>query len=328
MKCFFENFENAERNSLHAKYRRRAMVAYFNTLIEGCRLGQNSEEQKTVREAIISILRYHEQSRSKNSGVCMMGKYHNVLYVALKICYDWQLQDTETVAALLDEIYACERTFERLFVGALFGTNAPHFIAGWKSDFDNQEENLRAMVFFLDHATNAACEYDNQVRFIDVSIESCGKMSPLKIAVQLGLPDKVHILLRFGALVDLNDHQHQDTMIEGILKKLNEFDHSYPYNLVSCLQFLLRVVPSINCNNFNKHKQESTPFEGVMQQFPNLVQDCILPMNRCGLQPPELKHLARCAVRSQLWLNCQLPNGIRTLPIPETLQKYIDILED
>lgn len=51
-----------------------------------------------------------------------------------------------------EEIYACENTFERLFLGALFGSNAPHFIAGWKSDFKDQDENLRAMVFFLHHA--------------------------------------------------------------------------------------------------------------------------------------------------------------------------------
>lgn len=49
MKCFFENFENAERNSLHAKYRRRAMVEYFNTLIEGCRLGTNQQYTTTKK---------------------------------------------------------------------------------------------------------------------------------------------------------------------------------------------------------------------------------------------------------------------------------------
>ena len=37
-----------------------------------------------------------------------------------------------------DEIYDCEKTFERLFLGAIFGTNAPYFIAGWRSDFKDQ----------------------------------------------------------------------------------------------------------------------------------------------------------------------------------------------
>lgn len=38
----------------------------------------------------------------------------------------------------LEEIFSCEGTFERLFLGAIFGTNAPHFIAGWKADFKDQ----------------------------------------------------------------------------------------------------------------------------------------------------------------------------------------------
>lgn len=37
-----------------------------------------------------------------------------------------------------DEIYDCEKTFERLFLGAIFGSNAPYFIAGWRSDFKDQ----------------------------------------------------------------------------------------------------------------------------------------------------------------------------------------------
>lgn len=36
------------------------------------------------------------------------------------------------------EIYQCEQTFERIFLGCLFGSNAPYFIAGWRSDFVDQ----------------------------------------------------------------------------------------------------------------------------------------------------------------------------------------------
>lgn len=40
LKAFFEHFESMERNCLYARYKRRALVDYFNTLIEGCRLGK------------------------------------------------------------------------------------------------------------------------------------------------------------------------------------------------------------------------------------------------------------------------------------------------
>lgn len=35
----------------------------------------------------------------------------------MKLAFDWSLQDNGVVAALLDEMYACERTFERIFLG-------------------------------------------------------------------------------------------------------------------------------------------------------------------------------------------------------------------
>lgn len=258
----------------------------------------------------------------------MMGKYHDILYIGLKISYDWQLKDTATVATLLDHIYSCEKTFERLLVGAIFGTRAPHFISGWKSDFGDQEENVRAMVFFLDHATNANLEYaygneSTTIRYVDIPIESCGKITCLKITAQLGLPDKLHILLRFGAQI----YQHFDkseSPLECILNKLNECHGCYPYNLVACLQILLRVVPDIKMESCDC----STNRNYLELKYGQLLQNGILPRNRCGIEPPPLKHLCRCNIRKTLWRNYQLPNAIRTLPVPISLHKYIDLFYD
>lgn len=96
-----------------------------------------------------------------------MGKYHNVLYVALKVAWDWGVTDSPTICQLLSEyrpdcfshpptticiprscspaeIHSCEGTFERLFLGAIFGTSAPHFIAGWRADFRDQVRRRRS----------------------------------------------------------------------------------------------------------------------------------------------------------------------------------------
>lgn len=89
-----------------------------------------------------------------------MGKFHNVLYIALKIAWNWDVKDSNVICALLSripqrrnsiyfsdfyvfsaEIYDCEKTFERLFLGVIFGSNAPYFIAGWRSDFKDQVIN-------------------------------------------------------------------------------------------------------------------------------------------------------------------------------------------
>lgn len=299
-------------------------------------LGEKCDAQKVVRDAVIAIIRYHENSRNDNGTVCMMGKYHDILYVGVKICYDWQLNDTATVATLLDHIYSCEKTFERLFVGAIFGTRAPHFIAGWKSDFNDQEENLRAVVYFLDHATTANLEYiygndTNYTRYIDIPIESCGKSTCIKITVQLGIPDKLHILLRFGAVVD---SLHEENAMECILNKLIEFDNGYPYNLVACLQVLLRAIPSVKTKSmYENNLDDKLDYFNIQKDYlesnyGQLIENCILPINRCGIEPVPLKHMCRCIIRQQLWYNYQLPNGIRNLPLPKILHRYLDLLED
>lgn len=38
--CFFEEFGKMDRDTLHARYKRREMVDYFNTMIEGCCRGE------------------------------------------------------------------------------------------------------------------------------------------------------------------------------------------------------------------------------------------------------------------------------------------------
>lgn len=258
-----------------------------------------------------------------------MGKYHNVLYVAAKLCFDWQLKDTATVTLLLDNIYQCEKTFERLFIGAIFGTTAPHFIAGWKSDFASQDENIRAMVYFLDHAVEGNVEYpfeDEQIKFVDVPIEACGKTSPVKIVLQLGYPDILLILLRFGSIIT---EDAQSSGLEALLEKLKEYNGVYPFNLVACLKILLRVIIRVRIQpDMVAIQGTNLDRDGFAERFPSFVKDGLVPENRCGIKPPELKHLCRCAIRYSLWKQFQLPNGIRRLPLPETLHKYLDLLID
>ncbi|CAH0560350.1 unnamed protein product [Brassicogethes aeneus] len=324
--CYLEQFNSVPRNSLHDRRKRYDMVDYISTLIEACR-EKNEEPEDAANEAVTHLIDYHEKMRSTNSNVCLMGKYHNILYVALKLCYLWQLKNTKTIASLLDKIYACEKTFERLFIGAIFGNKAPHFIAGWKSDFDDQEENLRAVVYFLDRANKACLNYcfsdDIIYRFIDVPIENCGKSSPVKIVTQLGLPDKLLIFLRYGA--SIYNEEDDGNPIEIIMKRLLEFNHVYPFTLVACLQILLRVTPTVKF----RHLDDSVTTQSYIEEnYAELVSDAILPITRCGVIPPDLKHICRCVIRDKMMENYQLPIGIKALPIPYNLQRYIDILED
>lgn len=110
----------------------------------------------------------------------------------------------------------------------------------------DKEENVHALVFFLDHATNANLEYEDDgkvYRFIDVPLESCGKASPARVVLQMGSSEMLMILLRFGAQVS-SENVATDS-VESVLDRLKDYNRAYPYELVGCLQLLLRVIPRI-----------------------------------------------------------------------------------
>ncbi|XP_049878755.1 uncharacterized protein LOC126375702 [Pectinophora gossypiella] len=334
---FDEVFNNLDRDCLSERFKRRELVEYFNSVIAGCAKGQEKTDDATCKNFVLSALRYHNSCKSNNGDVCLMGKYHNLLYIAMKLAFDWSLQDNGVVAALLDEMYFCEKTFERIFLGAIFGTSAPHFLAGWKSDFIDKEENIHALVFFLDHATNANLEYkegDKTYRFIDVPLESCGMASPVRVVIQMGAAEMLMILLRFGARITVQDNIATNP-VESILDRLKEYNRKYPYELVTCLKLALRAVPHVNFTVNKKQYQDlelpddyNYQRKVALEKYGEILQDHLVPTSRCGLKPVELKHLCRCQVRQMLWSNFELPFGIPKLPIPVSLQRYLDLFED
>ncbi|CAG9782254.1 unnamed protein product [Diatraea saccharalis] len=337
MEFYFEEvFNKLDRDGLNERFKRKELVEYFNTVIAGCAKGQNKSDDTICKNFVTSALKYHNNCKSSNGDVCLMGKYHNLLYIAIKLAFDWSLQDNGTVAALLDELYACEKTFERIYLGAIFGTSAPYFLAGWKSDFADKEENVHALVYFLDHATNANLEYmegDKTYRFIDVPLESCGKASPVRVVIQMGSSEMLMILLRFGARI--SSDRASSNPAESILDRLKEYKRAYPYELVGCLKLILRTVPSINFTvDKEAFKHLGLPSDYnyqrkvVLEKYGEMLEDHLIPSSRCGLKPVELKHLCRCTIRQILWRNFELPFGIQKLPVPITLKKYLDLFDD
>lgn len=297
-----------------------------------------------VCERIVqSALRYHNISMSDNGSVCLLGKFHNVLYIAAKLCYDWNLGNNEIVSRLLNDIFYCEKTFERILVGAIFGTRVTHFLSGWKSDFDDRDENIKALIYFMDHAVAAKLQYRTESsgskrRFIDVPMESYGQVLPLRVAIQHGSPDILQVMLRYGASTESD--KLAPSPIEILLTRLNEYDmektnentrhvNEIPDNLIKCLKLVLRTVPNASVKT-PTHIAEQFGLETVPlhEQYPNLVERKLVPPDRSGLRPPELTHLCRCRIRHSLFLNWALPHGIKTLQIPNTLQDYLDLKYD
>ncbi|XP_055380871.1 uncharacterized protein LOC129611655 [Condylostylus longicornis] len=331
--CFFEEtFDRLGRSGLRDRSSRRNVLDHLNAVIGGCSEGADVLPEQIARSAVSAAISYHQMKKHGNHEICLMGKFHNILYIALRTCWDYGVRDSELVVQLLEEIYSCEKTFERLFLGALFGPSAPHFIAGWKSDFNNQEENTKAVVYFLEHATwlnfhlpFVINNYEGEklLRFIDIPIESCGKSSPLRVALQATAPDILLILLRYGAEPLPNDGGSSPVL--SLLDKLLDCDRKYVYQMVICLKILLKNIPIIEMP-FKPYLYEERK-ERFLDKYGCLLLDKIITKEQVfGVM--SLKHLCRCRIRDLLRQNSQLPIGIDTLRLPKKLQRYIDLTEE
>lgn len=119
--------------------------------------------------------------------------------------------------------------------------------------------------------------------------------------------------------------------IEIILSRINEFDDDtpYPLNILACLRLLLRTIPWIYIRT-PEHLAQQCGIKNVavFERYPNLADKNLLPPERSGQSPPELKHLARCCIRQCLFENWALPHGIRELEIPQSLMDYLDLMSD
>ncbi|XP_015604594.1 uncharacterized protein LOC107272198 [Cephus cinctus] len=340
--CYFDKlFAEMERSSLSSRHKRRQLVKYFSDVINSCAQAENLEREDVCERIVLAALRYHNITLVENGSVCLLGKFHNVLYVAAKLCFDWKLRNNEIVSGLLNDMFYCEKTFERIFVGAIFGTRVTHFLSGWKCDFDDRDENLRALVYFMDHAAAGKLEYRCQStnivrRFIDVPMESYGQVAPLRVAIQHGAPDILLIMLRYGASTDAD--KLAPSPIEILLSRLTEYEntaggntasHLYPEHLLICLKLLLRTVPTVMVKTPDHVADQSGVYRlPLYEQYPTLVEQNLVPPERSGLVPPELRHLCRCRIRESLFQNWALPHGIKSLQIPESLMSYLDLLRD
>uniref|UniRef100_A0A336L9M3 CSON007105 protein n=1 Tax=Culicoides sonorensis TaxID=179676 RepID=A0A336L9M3_CULSO len=316
---FYEEiFETMERNGLQTRQCRRDVIDRLNSVISGCIRGQNLSADECSRQAVLSAIEYHQRHKEENGNVCLMGKYHNILYVTIRVAWDWGVTDSEVVTSLLRVI---------------FGTNAPYFISGWRSDFKDQDENTRAMVYFLHHAANTQLEFPvfvekcncvKMIKFIDIPIESCGRASPLRVTLQASAPDILLILLRHGA--SPNPFDDGIPPVIALFDKLIEYqDRRYPYQLDSCLRLLLRTLSFIELP-FKPLIYEARK-EMFIEKYEVLLEDKLIQPNRV-FGVPELKHLSRCKIREELNKNCQLPRGIKQLKIPGKLRRYIDLMEE
>lgn len=220
-----------------------------------------------------------------------------------------------------------------------------HLLSGWKSEFSDREENAQAVAYFLRHADEQRLEFGlgedegaqgcegRGRRFADVPMRACGGLTAAAMALDMCKKDVLTLLLRHGATIHFPDRACVDdarsTPADVLLGKLLDFrerypGQPYPEETVACLRLLLRAVPSVADAALLRHCPEAVlelavETEGEAESAP------LLPASRAGGAPPELKHLARCAVRRQLYAAWTLPAGIQALDVPHALRRYLDL---
>ncbi|XP_049837352.1 uncharacterized protein LOC126282004 [Schistocerca gregaria] len=336
---FDEVFPRVARDYLLARHRRKQLADYFGHVVAGwCRAGVGDGEggagpvspQLGAARAVRAAVRFHRRTKADNGGsVCRMGKFHNILYVAARMCVDWRVQDTEAVSELLAEIYACERTLERLFAGAVFGPRATHFIAGWKSDFGDGAEGLACTQYFLQHAAAARMHFPDGCgagrRAADVPMAEYRRSTALAAALQVCKPDVALLLLRHGARFAANLAE-EDRPVRGgempprPLVVIPQWGRDGG-DAALCFRYALRAAPL------------ALPYPGVARAHPAWSDHVYITCEGGDAAallavPPTLKHLSRCAIRLALWRQHRLPDGVFQLPLPGCLLKYVDLAED
>ncbi|KAG8257253.1 uncharacterized protein LOC124357876 [Homalodisca vitripennis] len=334
--CIFDQvFSRLDRGCLLARYKRRQFTDYLSTVIRG---SAGDDTEGGCERAVQAALRFHQTSKEENGGICLLGKYHNVLYVAATLCYDWQLQDTPTVSRLLQDIFACEHTFERLFVGAILGTKVTHLISGWKSDFRTREECVLAVQYFLEHATRANLQFEctaGSRNFVDVPMESYGRATPLRVAAQAGQADVLQILLHYGATVTPQPSSIDTCALQPLLHRMNDLCHDQPEEniakeYINCMNLLLRELPMLP--TLLPYPEDDLPTDPTAPVEPRSLHPriyALVPPQRSGyFTAPCLRHMCRCVVRQQLRASGLIPQGISMLMLPDTVIHYLNHEEE
>ena len=173
-----------------------------------------------------SIIQFLDQS-------CTTSNFHNIMYVILKLCYEFRIENNEKMADILQRILKCEHTFDRLLLGLLMGPNSSYYICGWKSDFRNETNPLQVIEYFV----RAANLY--RLRLLDKPLDYYDNYKPFSLCLNLNFNDDYCLLLlRFGADFSIGSNEK-----EFIFKNFN----------LRCLDFL-----RMSCLGFNKFSLKET----------------------------------------------------------------------
>ncbi|CAB3368189.1 Hypothetical predicted protein [Cloeon dipterum] len=320
IEVFFDTvFADLERDGLAKRYKRRCIADYLSTIISA---SEGSKCEDNCALAVTSAVRVHSIAKADNGQICPLGKHHNVLYVAAKLSFDWRLSDSQVIAAMLKQIFDCEKTFERIVIAAILGPLVTRLLSGWQADYQDEQESLNALDYYLQHATTERQTYKISgcnLRMVDVPMPAYHDALPAHLACVMDRPTALLLLLRHGARLGPGEHgvwtqgASPVALVQQLLRlhEIMQSGGSVPSAAIDCLRLIMRALPHAALGDERLRE----------------TAEIVLPKTRWA-EPPELKHIARCAVRRELGRGWSLPDGIEKLNVPTTLKPYLDLMED
>ena len=157
------------------------------------------------------------------------------------------------------------------------------------------------------------------VNMIDAPL-ACGE-TPLMLACRHHRPDMVLLLLRHRASVD-SSWLFFRSALEVLLFSPNivVVDEPGLEDIKTCITLYQRATTSINIERLKDMEKD-----GRCALYPGWYQ---LISHDQYKHPALLTHLCRHSIRRHLYMRSDVPTMIATLPLPQVLQKYVDLLCD
>ena len=186
------------RDCLVPRKRRRELVECLKPLLD---ISDDPVQLTTI--LVKAIYQYHSKITEENCGICRLGKFHDILYIACTLAVEYDIFDSDLISDIIKTIYKCEGGLDRIIVPAVLGPKLSHMLSGWYPDFNDVETARDSLSYFINHTTAAKLELKGptgeQLRFLDTPLVTLQGAPPITVAVQSGDPESVAMLLTFGA---------------------------------------------------------------------------------------------------------------------------------
>ncbi|XP_063869559.1 uncharacterized protein LOC135105269 [Scylla paramamosain] len=322
--------DGCARDCLSSRRRRKELAAALTVMVE------TDEDPPAASSALLeAALEYHAARLADNGGVCRLGKFHNILYVAAAVAVEQAVVDSAMVGRLLAALHACEGGLDRLVAPAVLGPRVSRLLSSWRSDDDTPEEARLRLVFFLDHARQVRLTLPQPgapaLPVLTAPLPTLQGAPPLYAAVQAGDEEAVLLLLQHGAppatggalcplLLALRrlsalaracmGQRDPCSCSHDLCPCFFSFPLIFPPQEVGVLRLLLRAVGG-----------RCIPADPTVIH-PRVVSDGLLGTT------PRLAHWARYRLRATLAANWALPHGTTKLPVPSAVLPYLNLLLD